>query len=113
MSDRPNCLCHDEPQYWHRDPRTPVGGYWICGVTKRATNRRHYLNHREEIRELKRLKYAKNPEKHLERVRRRRENLTGVQYNLTLLQGRRRKARKRMAERKDRLAEDRQEAASG
>lgn len=34
----PQCDCHDEPMFWHRDSRRKRGGYWRCRVAKRIAN---------------------------------------------------------------------------
>lgn len=36
-----SCDCHGEPMYWHKDRRSPVGGYWRCAVLRREAHRRH------------------------------------------------------------------------
>ena len=37
-----NCVCHDEPMYWIKDPRYRAGGFWACAVKRRATMRSYY-----------------------------------------------------------------------
>ena len=30
----PVCECHNEPQFWHKDPRRKAGGYWRCRIAR-------------------------------------------------------------------------------
>jgi len=137
MSDeRPLCECHGEPMYVY-------GGERRCRVKFLAYQRRAYAKNPEPRREKRRRYYAANREREREQQRRYREehqeeiretqrlyrvnhsekiakaqalynqNLSGPELAKTRLKERRRKALKRMAERKARLAEDRLEAASG
>ena len=61
------CNCHNEQMGWQKDPRYTAGGYWFCRI------------------------------KHAARMRRRYDELTGVEYNALLLYHRRWKALARKA----------------
>jgi len=51
MDDVTLCPCHEEPMFWHRDPRYTAGGRWECRIENRERSRQWH---------------AANPEKHKE-----------------------------------------------
>jgi hypothetical protein len=69
ISERPECACHGEVMLWNKDTRYAVEGYWKCRV------------------------------RHRERMQKRYDALTGLEYNALLLRHRRAKAMTRRAKR--------------
>lgn len=48
LQERPRCECHDEPMRWHKRARYPKGGFWVCLVRERESQRKWREANREK-----------------------------------------------------------------